>query len=212
MRPKGNHCTPTSSFSQSSERPRKVSVTDRGLIVGLGNPGEQYLLTRHNAGFMFVDSLALSHGASWKVEKKLQAEITQIQLEGKAFLLAKPFTFMNLSGQSIQKILSYFKIDISRLIVVHDDLDMDFGSSKMRTSGGGHGGHNGVRSTINVLKSADFARLKIGIGRPQAAKDAGTVHNWVLGRFSSKELETLQAEVFTGVEARLRQWISGLSK
>lgn len=135
------------------------------LIVGLGNPGKEYQDTRHNAGFWFVDELARQEGASFKLEKKFQAETTRCRLAGEECWLLKPQTFMNLSGQSVQALANFYKIPIDAILVVHDELDLDVGVVRLK-EGGGHGGHNGLRDIINKMAGNNFLRLRIGIGHP----------------------------------------------
>ena len=134
------------------------------LIVGLGNPGDKYDLTRHNAGFWFVDEIARQYGAEFRPETKFHGEATRIQSNGLDFWLLKPATFMNRSGQSIQAIANFYKIPVESILVVHDELDLDAGVAKLK-KGGGHGGHNGLRDTIAKLGNT-FLRLRLGIGHP----------------------------------------------
>ena len=135
------------------------------LIVGLGNPGKEYQDTRHNAGFWFVDALARQQGASFKSEKKFHGEVARCRLDGEECWLLKPQTFMNLSGQSVQALSSFYKIPVESILVVHDELDLDAGTVRLK-EGGGHGGHNGLRDIVNRMGSKDFLRLRIGIGHP----------------------------------------------
>ncbi|MDD3813892.1 MAG: aminoacyl-tRNA hydrolase [Desulfocapsaceae bacterium] len=134
------------------------------LVVGLGNPGREYAETRHNAGFMVIDELAKRFGAAVDQEK-WQAHFTQLVLWGSRICLLKPDTFMNLSGKSVARYVDFYKIPSSRILVVHDDLDMPPGRIKL-VAGGGTGGHNGIRSLVQCLGTKDFLRLKLGIGRP----------------------------------------------
>ncbi len=134
------------------------------LIIGLGNPGKKYLHTRHNLGFMALDFLQKNSGApDFKMNKKCNAEIIKTD----EIIFAKPLTFMNNSGEAVAKLLSFFKLTPADLVVVHDDLDLDFGKIKI---GAGHGaaGHNGVKSIIDLLGTKDFNRIRIGVGRPPA--------------------------------------------
>ena len=134
------------------------------LIAGLGNPDPQYLATRHNAGFWLVDQLALDHGSSFSSHKKLDAEATEIRLANHRLRLLKPLTFMNESGRALAKAASYFKIAPDNILVCYDELDLPPGQARLKF-GGGHAGHNGMRSVIAHL-GADFWRLRIGVGHP----------------------------------------------
>lgn len=140
------------------------AMADSYLVAGLGNPGAAYEMTRHNAGFYFLDAFAAQQG--WHLgSQKMQGLYTQGRLDGTQVLCVKPQTFMNRSGQCVRAFADYFRIDLSRLLVLHDDLDLAEGRIKV-SMGGGAGGHNGVRSLIEHLGSRDFARIRIGIGRP----------------------------------------------
>jgi len=139
------------------------------LIVGLGNPGRQYEKTRHNAGFLFLDTLLADYGGSWQLEAKFQGELAECTIAFHKVLLLKPATFMNRSGQAVGKTARYYKIPPEDILVVHDELDFDVGVVKLK-KGGGHAGHNGLRDIIAHLGSNDFYRFRIGIGRPVAAK------------------------------------------
>jgi PTH1 family peptidyl-tRNA hydrolase len=155
------------------------------LVVGLGNPGPQYLWTRHNAGFMVLDRLA--HLAGISVTKKNFAALTgEGSWGGARLLLLKPQTFMNLSGRSVVEALRFYKLTLSDLIIIHDDLDIPFGQVKLKESGG-HGGHNGLRSLMQQLGSGEFLRVRVGIGRPLH----GDVVNYVLTNFAREELADL---------------------
>lgn len=156
------------------------------IIVGLGNPGKQYEKTRHNYGFMLVDALARKWKIYWTPNKKFKAEIAKYS----DFLLVKPQTYMNLSGESVAKILSYYKIDIKNLngdlIVVHDDIDIEFGKSR-QSFDSRSAGHNGVQSIIDDLKTKNFCRLRLGI-KPPPDNRIPTV-DYVLQKFSKDEME-----------------------
>ena len=148
------------------------------LIVGLGNPGAEHLRTRHNAGFWFVDSLALAAGARFGVESKLFGETAKVEIAGHPVWLLKPATYMNLSGKSIAAALRYWKIEPEETLVAHDELDLLPGTARLKFDGG-HGGQNGLRDTIRLLGHGKFHRLRIGIGHP-GHKDKVTP--WVLGK------------------------------
>ncbi len=137
------------------------------LIVGLGNPGAKYEHTRHNAGFWLLDRLAASVGAGFREERRFQGQVAVMDVAGETCRLLKPATFMNHSGQSIAALLQYYKFTPERLLVVHDDIDLEPGCVRLKR-GGGHGGHNGLRHIIQALGSREFQRLRIGVGHPGA--------------------------------------------
>lgn len=156
------------------------------LIAGLGNPGIRYEMSRHNAGFLVLDQLALQHYISIN-QTIFDAHIGKGKIAGSSVLLAKPQTFMNLSGIALRKLMDYFRIDLEDVIVVHDDLDLPFQVIRLK-AGGGHGGHKGLISLIEHLGGADFLRVRIGIGRP-ARKTM--VEGYVLAPFSDEEMKCL---------------------
>lgn len=153
------------------------------LVVGLGNPGPQYAKTRHNVGFMVADVLAARIGVPFKVHKKSGAEVATGRLGGRSVVLAKPRCYMNESGRQIGPLAKFYSIAPGDVIVIHDELDIDFGKVRLKL-GGGEGGHNGLRSVANALGSKDFQRVRIGIGRPPGRKDPAA---FVLEPFSSTE-------------------------
>ncbi|MFW7378160.1 MAG: aminoacyl-tRNA hydrolase [Oligoflexus sp.] len=171
------------------------------LLVGLGNPGPKYETTRHNAGFLILDEIASRQSINVD-QQKFQALLGKGRLLGDECIFIKPLTFMNLSGKSVAAALRFFKIDVADTIVLHDDIDVPFGKVKART-GGGHGGHNGIRSIIAETGQADFHRIKLGVGRPQQPED-GTVVNWVLNPFTTDELATVQSTMVDDVLVRLK--------
>lgn len=152
------------------------------LVVGLGNPGDKYAATRHNVGFMVVDALAARHDIGI-VQMKYRSLTGKGVVAGKQVIIAKPQTFMNLSGEAVKPLFSYIDINSEDVIVIHDDLDLEFGRIKIK-SGGGHGGHNGVRSIISHLGNKDFIRVRVGIGNPPPS---WSVSNYVLSPFSADE-------------------------
>jgi PTH1 family peptidyl-tRNA hydrolase len=155
------------------------------LIVGLGNPGNRYQWTRHNAGFMVLDRL--SHVAEIPTAKKCFSGLSGEGIwQGKRLLLLKPQTFMNLSGRSVAEAVRFHKLSPKDVIVLHDDIDIPFGRVKLK-SGGGHGGHNGLRSLLAELGSGEFVRVRVGIGRP----GCGEVVDYVLNSFDRTEMEGL---------------------
>ncbi len=148
------------------------------LIVGLGNPGPQHALDRHNAGFRLVDTLAMQQGARFGLDAKLFGETARVSIAGEDVWLLKPATFMNLSGKSVAAALRFWKIEPEQALLVHDELDLPPGTARLKFDGG-HGGQNGLRDTIRLLGHGRFHRLRIGIGHP-GHKDRVT--GWVLGR------------------------------
>ncbi len=148
------------------------------LIVGLGNPGAEYLRTRHNVGFWFIDALAQAAGARFGLESRLFGETAKVDIAGQPVWLLRPATFMNASGKSVTAALRYWKIEPEEMLVAHDELDLPPGVARLKFDGG-HGGQNGLRDTIRLLGHARFHRLRLGIGHP-GHKDQVTP--WVLGR------------------------------
>ncbi len=148
------------------------------LIVGLGNPGQQYEKTRHNAGFWFIDAIARTHGINLKSENKFHGEVGKGRIDGEEVWLLKPMTFMNKSGQGIAALARFYKIDAENILIAHDELDLDPGTVRLK-KGGGHGGHNGLRDTVAQLGTKDFQRLRLGIGHPGHASQ---VSGYVLGK------------------------------
>ncbi|MDG4868162.1 aminoacyl-tRNA hydrolase [Guyparkeria sp. 1SP6A2] len=135
------------------------------LIVGLGNPGQKYEDTRHNAGFWAIDAIADSLGGRWAEERKFNGAVARMPVEGVDLRLLKPATFMNRSGQSVGPIAQFFKIAPEEILVIHDELDLPPGRMRLKC-GGGHGGHNGLKDIQAAIGSADFWRLRIGVGHP----------------------------------------------
>lgn len=152
------------------------------LVVGLGNPGAEYAGTRHNVGFEIVAMLA-ERASITLSEKRFKGRLGRGRLATQAVALLEPMTFMNLSGESVGPAAGFYKIPTEEIIVVHDDLDLDLGRIKLKR-GGGHGGHNGLRSLIQHLPSVDFTRVRVGVGRPPPGWDSA---DHVLSKFSSEE-------------------------
>lgn len=163
------------------------------LIVGLGNPGDKYKLTRHNAGFWFLDQLAQQYNCQFKTESKFYAQIASLQGfagAGKLHLL-KPTTFMNLSGKAVGAFANFYKIPASQILLVHDELDLATGTARFKL-GGGHGGHNGLRDTAKALQTADFWRLRLGIDHPGHSH---LVSNYVLSKPSATDAANIQHSI-----------------
>jgi len=164
------------------------------LIVGLGNPGRKYAGTRHNVGFDVLDLLASRHGLTWE---SAPAEALMARWRSRSTLLAKPLTFMNLSGQAVADLLRFFKIDTSDLLVVVDDVNLELGRLRARPSGSA-GGHNGLKSLIGLLGTDGFARLRMGVGRGDARRDLA---DHVLTRFDAGEQPDVDALVGRAADA-----------
>lgn len=156
------------------------------LLAGLGNPGKEYERTRHNIGWLVLDEIAAAAGASID-RKKFGAEIGEAALGSERMLLVKPQTYMNLSGESVGPAARFHKIEAPDVIAIHDDLDLEFGRVQIKI-GGGHGGHNGLRSLIAHLGTPEFVRVRVGVGRPGGKKD---VVGHVLGGFDKHETAEL---------------------
>lgn len=166
------------------------------LVVGLGNPGREYDKTRHNVGFEVVDVLQQKFGFSgWKTSGK--AEVSRGSIGREEALLVKPQTFMNLSGEAVGHQARFYKIEPAQVMVVHDELDFAPGELKLKV-GGGHGGHNGLKSIMTHF-TRDFLRLRLGIGKPPGGKEGGA--NWVLGRFDKQERQLIDGAIQTTVLA-----------
>jgi PTH1 family peptidyl-tRNA hydrolase len=158
------------------------------LIVGLGNPGNEYARTRHNAGFWFVDELARTHGGTWRRESKYQCELARARISDAEVWLMKPQTYMNRSGAAVQAVAGFYRIAPAQMLVAHDEIDLPPGVVRLK-QGGGHGGHNGVRDVIAQL-GADFWRLRIGVGHPGSKEQ---VIDAVLDRASAAEQALIDA-------------------
>ena len=166
------------------------------LIVGLGNPGDKYANTRHNAGFWFVDALARREGATFKPVSRLSGELTEISVSGTRVRLLKPTTFMNRSGQSVGATAKYYRIGPPSILVVHDELDLAAGTVRLK-EGGGHGGHNGLRDIVQHLGSNAFLRLRVGVGHP-GRKEAVVGH--VLHRAGKSEQDAIDESLERAIE------------
>lgn len=163
------------------------------VVAGLGNPGPDYANTRHNAGFWYVDELARQLGASFSLDRRYHAAIAQASVDGRRVHLIKPMNFMNNSGGGVAAIVKFYKLDPTRVLVAHDELDLPPGEVRVKR-GGGHGGHNGLRDIVARLGSRDFARLRIGIGHP-GHKNA--VSGYVLKRSSADDQRLIEDAIDT---------------
>ncbi|WP_370010541.1 aminoacyl-tRNA hydrolase [Nocardia cyriacigeorgica] len=173
------------------------------LVVGLGNPGPEYERTRHNVGFLVADVLAERVGGRFSVHKKSGADLLTARLDGRQVLIAKPRSYMNLSGRPVAALARFFSVPPTEVIVVHDELDLPFGAIRLKR-GGGEGGHNGLRSVSQALTTKDYLRTRIGIGRPPGRQDPA---DYVLKPFSAperKEVPVLVEQAADAVELLLR--------
>lgn len=177
------------------------------LVVGLGNIGQKYCFTRHNAGFMVIDKLAIEHDLSFKEEKKLKCSIAKFKRGFEDIILIKPSTYMNLSGEAVIAVMNYYKIDIADVIIVYDDLSLELGNIRFRPNGS-DGGHNGIKSIIKSVGTSNVARLKIGIG-PQPPVPAET---FVLENFYKSQLEVLKPVLKRAVEGLEYYLDNGMEK
>ena len=182
------------------------------LIAGLGNPGEQYQSSRHNLGFLTLDYLAGRHDIPLK-KQGFEALFGKGKIGNERVLLAKPQTYMNLSGIALERLVSYFRVDIKDLIVVHDDLDLPFETIRLK-KGGGEGGHKGLMSIVQHVGSADFIRVRIGIGKPMRK---AMVEKYVLSPFAEEEQNAVPSilavacdavgeVILSGVEAAMQRY------
>lgn len=185
----------TSSVLRAQDRDRPLKSSDGGgdlwIIVGLGNPGKAFAGNRHNVGFMTVDALARREGV--RLEKlQHNSTVARCSVAGQRVLLAKPMTFMNLSGESIIKLAKFYKVPTERILVIYDDLDTPVANVRLRVKGG-HGGHNGIRSLGQHLPG-NFPRIKIGVGRPPGSSSRAVIDH-VLQDFSTKERQEIDVAV-----------------
>ena len=172
------------------------------LIVGLGNPGMEYASTRHNIGFMILESLAKHFGFEWQEKKKFSTHLAKGDQDEKNILLTKPQSYMNLSGKTVAPLARYHNIHSNQIMVVIDDLDLPLGSIRMR-SNGGNGGHRGLKSIIDNLGTSNFPRLRVGIGRPDLKQK---VSGFVLSKFNQDEIDLVE-KVILIASKQLACWI-----
>jgi PTH1 family peptidyl-tRNA hydrolase len=190
--------------------PRRQGTSLDLLVVGLGNPGRDYARNRHNVGWLVVDELARRHGASWK--SKFSGQLAEVRLDGHKVALLKPETYMNESGRSVNAAARFYKLEPDAVLVVHDEGDLEAGRLQAR-KGGGLGGHNGLRSIAQHLKTQDFLRLRVGVGRPERG-DPRPLADFVLSDFEPHDdaeavvgraadaVETLDAEGLDSAQRR----------
>ena len=177
------------------------------LIIGLGNIGDKYCFTRHNAGFMVLDKWALNNNLPFKEEKKLKCFITKFRFNSEDIILIKPTTFMNLSGEAVIAVMNYYKIEPKDILVVYDDLALELGRLRFRANGS-DGGHNGIKSIIKHVGTSSFDRLKVGIG-PQPPIPS---ESFVLQNFSKEQSELLKEVLSRSVDAVEYYLTNGIEK
>jgi PTH1 family peptidyl-tRNA hydrolase len=177
------------------------------LLVGLGNPGRKYSRTRHNVGFMVADRIAENFSINLN-SKKFDTEFGKGQINGNNVIIVKPMAYMNRSGPPVLNLAKYYNILIEDLLVIHDDIDLDFERIKIKSKGG-HGGHKGIKSLIDAFGSGDFSRIRIGVGRPEVQMD---VSDHVLGKFSSGEKKFLDRFIERSDEAAVNVLCEGIIK
>ncbi len=177
------------------------------LLVGLGNPGPDYAQTRHNVGFLVADGVARAYRAAFSA-RKFAAEIAEAAVSGARVWIMKPQTWMNHSGESVSPALRFWKLDPQDLVVVHDDLELDPFRVQLKL-GGGHGGHNGLKSINAHLGTPDYVRVRVGVGRPPQAMDPA---DYVLGRFGKGEQQALAECVERATEAARAVLVVGVAK
>jgi len=177
--------------------PRRQGSSLDLLVVGLGNPGREYAGNRHNVGYLVADELARRHGGAWR--SKFSGQLAEIRLDGHKVALLKPETFMNESGRAVSGATRFYKLEPGEVLVIHDEGDFELGRLELKV-GGGLGGHNGLRSIVQHLKTQDFLRLRIGVGRPERG-DPRPLADYVLSNFEPHdEAETLVARAADAVE------------
>ncbi len=179
------------------------------LVVGLGNPGLEYARTRHNAGFLVVEEVAMRGGSGWGFDKKFNARVAKVGGEGWKVMLAEPQTFMNASGESVGAVADFYRVPVTQLLVVVDDADLPLGEIRLRPKGSS-GGHHGLESIERRLGTREYARLKVGIGR--TADGRREITNFVLGKFAPGETKLLE-EVLQRAASQVECWAAdGIEK
>lgn len=183
-------------------------MEDRHLIVGLGNPGAEYAKTRHNAGFMLTDLLAKRWRTDWNNEKKFRSRVAKAEPDGRRVVLCEPQTFMNLSGEAVSALVGFYQLPRTKVIVAVDDADLPLGEIRLRP-GGSSGGHHGLESIEQHLGSREYARLRIGIGRKDGARE---ITGHVLGKLNTSELAVME-KVLARAADQIECWLAhGLQK
>jgi PTH1 family peptidyl-tRNA hydrolase len=179
------------------------NMRERYLIVGLGNPGREYQDTRHNVGFRCADRLALTHGLSFAPKKKSKSRLAEGIIAGRQVLIAKPQTYMNLSGSAVQGLATFYRIPPEHILVIFDDLDLPPGTLRIRQRGGS-GGHKGLTDIIQRLGTQNFPRIRFGIGRPPGRMDPA---DYVLQRFAAEEVPLAEQTVQRAIQA-VETWLA----
>lgn len=178
------------------------------LVVGLGNPGKEYIQTRHNAGFLVAETLSDRWRTGWKLEKRFAAKMARTDRNGARVWLCQPQTFMNASGEAVRAVVDYYRVSPAQMLVVVDDADLPMGTLRLRP-GGSSGGHHGLESIEAHLGTRDYPRLRVGIGRQSGARE---ITGHVLGRFSSTEA-ALVDKVLAAASNQIECWLDeGLEK
>lgn len=174
------------------------------LIVGLGNPGRDYEQTRHNAGFLLLDTLAARWRAAWKLDKKFDAQVARAERDGRRLFLCKPVTYMNASGEAAGALVKFHKVPLAQVLVAVDDADLPLGMLRLRPDGSS-GGHHGLESIEQHLGTRAYARLRIGVGR--RSPDQREITDWVLAPFRKEEAPVLEKVLQTGCE-QVECWLA----
>ena len=191
-----------SRFLGRSDRRSGMKEPDTHLIAGLGNPGRKYSNTRHNIGFLAVEKIGAHHGIG--IDRSMfKARFGRGTVAGHKAILARPMDYMNRSGPPLQQLARYFGIEVDRIIVIHDDLDIGRGKIRIKPKGG-HGGHRGIQSITNAFGTGEFTRIRMGIGRPEPAGPKGQnpdVTDFVLGTFTREEMDDFQKAIDAALEA-----------
>ena len=183
-------------------------MEDLHLIVGLGNPGEDYAKTRHNAGFMLADLLSKRWRADWSAGKRFRSRVAKAERDGRRVVLCQPQTFMNASGEAVGAMVKFYRLPLKNLVVAMDDADLPLGEIRLRP-GGSSGGHHGLESIEQHLGSREYARLRIGIGRKDGVRE---ITGHVLGRLSAVETKVMES-VLTRAADQIECWLAhGLQK
>ena len=179
------------------------------LIAGLGNPGNEYTGTRHNIGFLLVEKLAAERKAAWKLERKFHSRLAWLELPGRKIILCQPQTFMNDSGEAVGALGRFYQLPVERMLVAVDDADLPLGQIRMRAEGSS-GGHHGLESVEQQLATRQYPRLRLGIGR--RAGDGRQITNYVLGRFTAGERETVEEELARAARQVECWWSAGIKE
>ncbi|MDA8440817.1 MAG: aminoacyl-tRNA hydrolase [Peptococcaceae bacterium] len=174
------------------------------VVIGLGNPGREYALNRHNVGFLAIEHIATKFNVNFR--SKFQSQIGECEIASLKIMLVKPQTFMNLSGRAVREILDWYKLQPDDIVIIHDDMDLPFGKIRLRAQGS-PGGHNGIKSIIHEISTANFSRIKIGVGRPPDGWDAA---DYVLGNFPAAVLPELNSILETVVESVQDVLVNGI--